>query len=280
MSVLAADLRAVNNTFYGAARGLSVATTPHPMGMDQLTTTLQNDIVAFGSQGIRIDGTVDQTFTIQNNDLFANAAGNYVGIADQSGLNGNISADPRFAEPMGNDYHLQAASPCVDAGASGNGTPAVDLEGVTRPLDGNGDGLAVPDIGAYEFVPSGRGDGDGDGTPDALDCNPADPTVYSQPSEVADLQSDAAGQALIWSPPIDAGGTGAISYDVLLSGDPGGFPSAICIESGAPDRQTPILAWSPPAGSAYFFLVRARNACGGSLGSDSAGNARAGRACP
>jgi len=46
---------------------------------------------------------------------------------------------------------LLPGSPAIDAGA---GCPATDQRGVARPIDGNGDGTALCDIGAYEFDPS------------------------------------------------------------------------------------------------------------------------------
>lgn len=54
------------------------------------------------------------------------------------------------------DPHLPPASPCVDAGTHSlpGGLPAVDLDGNPRPIDGNDDGQATIDLGAYEFNPS------------------------------------------------------------------------------------------------------------------------------
>ena len=67
------------------------------------------------------------------------------------GGTGNIDADPHFAFP--NDYHLMPGSPCIDAGTNEpyDGLPDTDFEGITRPLDGNGDGSAIADMGAYEY---------------------------------------------------------------------------------------------------------------------------------
>lgn len=62
---------------------------------------------------------------------------------------GNKNVTPGFAVP-GSDYRLAAGSPCIDAGTN-TGAPAFDANGLPRPVDGNGDGVATADMGAYEF---------------------------------------------------------------------------------------------------------------------------------
>jgi hypothetical protein len=66
----------------------------------------------------------------------------------------NINKDPLFIDPYG-DLHFKANSPCIDSGLN-SGAPATDKDGVTRPLDGDWDGLAICDMGAYEFVPDDK----------------------------------------------------------------------------------------------------------------------------
>ena len=70
---------------------------------------------------------------------------------------GNLDADPLFVTPVdpatapttAGDLHMQTGSPAVDAGKNGD-CPATDLDGVLRPIDGDLDGVAVCDMGAYE----------------------------------------------------------------------------------------------------------------------------------
>ena len=78
---------------------------------------------------------------------------------------GNTTNDPSFAA----GYGLLFGSPAIDAGGSAD-DPGIDLAGVERPLDGNLDGVAVPDMGAFEYVhPLADTDGDG-----LLDTNEID----------------------------------------------------------------------------------------------------------
>jgi hypothetical protein len=127
------------------------------------------------------NGEANVTVRHSNIDTTPNESGN--GTLDVDGA--NIHADPRFRG--GSDYRLCPESPSVDAGdAIDAGLPADDLDGAPRPVDGNGDGGARRDMGAYETQPGaapctapdpdpspdpdpGPGDGDpgpsGDGSP-------------------------------------------------------------------------------------------------------------------
>jgi hypothetical protein len=63
---------------------------------------------------------------------------------------GHLAVNPLFRNPSLGDYRLAAGSPVIDRGAPGTGLPALDLARGARVLDGNGDGTAVRDMGAYE----------------------------------------------------------------------------------------------------------------------------------
>jgi len=68
---------------------------------------------------------------------------------------GNIDAEPLFVAP--GDYHLSAASPCLDAGTTDvpGELTGLDADRLARVVDGDGDGTAAVDLGAYEFDPLG-----------------------------------------------------------------------------------------------------------------------------
>ena len=71
---------------------------------------------------------------------------------------GNIDVDPLFADtnslyPEEWDLHLLTGSLCIDAGTNtpDGGLPDTDLDGNERVVDGDGDGSAIVDMGAYEY---------------------------------------------------------------------------------------------------------------------------------
>jgi hypothetical protein len=61
---------------------------------------------------------------------------------------GNLNVDPAFINAATGDYHLRATSPVVDKGSLGT---SLDRDGKARSFDGDKDGTAVPDMGAYEL---------------------------------------------------------------------------------------------------------------------------------
>jgi uncharacterized repeat protein (TIGR01451 family) len=65
--------------------------------------------------------------------VWSNTGGNYGGILDQTGLNGNISAEPLFVNLAAGDIHLGQESPAMDAGDPQSTEPGADFEGTLRP---------------------------------------------------------------------------------------------------------------------------------------------------
>ena len=61
---------------------------------------------------------------------------------------GNIDVDPMFTGPS--DFHLLPGSPAIDAGDPADIGIVDDFDNGPRPLDGNGDGSRIIDMGAFE----------------------------------------------------------------------------------------------------------------------------------
>jgi hypothetical protein len=88
---------------------------------------------------------------------------------------GNINLDPLFAGV--DDFHLLAGSPAIDAGTAPLNGSTADRDGYPRTQDGNGDGTAVTDMGAYEFPASIPPPGPGPAPGPALTVTPPPPPV-------------------------------------------------------------------------------------------------------
>jgi hypothetical protein len=88
-----------------------------------------------------------------------NIAGGEAGVVHSDSisihwLEGNIDADPAFAGSGATPFALSESSPCIDAGTAdttGLMLPAGDLLMNHRIWDGNHNGTAIIDMGAYEF---------------------------------------------------------------------------------------------------------------------------------
>lgn len=134
------DVRLLGNTFYDTS-GIRAVTG---------ATTIANNLLVHGSAGIEVGEHA--TVEIRSNDVFGNRAGaigpptNYVAIADQTGTNGNISADPDFVDAFFEDFRLREASPARDAGSNADVVGDEDLDGDPRVVE-------VVDMGAQELQP-------------------------------------------------------------------------------------------------------------------------------
>ena len=97
---------------------------------------------------------------------------------------GNIDADPCFVDGGGGNLRLSSGSPCIDAGYNNApNLPPTDLDGHPRIIDGDCNGTAVVDMGAYEFNYAYIGDFDYSCTVDFLDLSIFGLAWMSQPGD-------------------------------------------------------------------------------------------------
>ncbi|MEA3308043.1 MAG: right-handed parallel beta-helix repeat-containing protein [Chloroflexota bacterium] len=132
------DLQIINNTI-ASNRNEGI------LAWGTITVSLlRNNIIALNGYDCGIAAAQGAEFqTLDHNDVWQDDYCDYGGAVNPPtpGI-GSISEDPLFVDVANGDFHLQADSPCIDAGTS-VGAPATDIEGTLRD--------AIPDIGAYEW---------------------------------------------------------------------------------------------------------------------------------
>jgi hypothetical protein len=128
----------VNNTVLMTGRYSEGFVCEAGCGPDVLT--MRNNIVV----AVVKAGYADRAFTDDHNLYWG-------GIVQFPKGATSIVGDPRFVDPGRGDLHLRSDSPAVDRGVPAGYT--ADLGGAAVPRDGNGDGTAAVDLGAYERQP-------------------------------------------------------------------------------------------------------------------------------
>ena len=97
---------------------------------------------------------------VVNSDVINSGGPAYGGwCTSPADTTGNISADPKFKNPSGSDFHLQTGSPAIDTGFNAApGLLAIDLDGNPRIQNATDASEPIVDIGAYEAagVPDSR----------------------------------------------------------------------------------------------------------------------------
>jgi hypothetical protein len=139
----------MNNTFYNNGwpdwgGGIAVD-NPNAQNV-----VVRNNIV---SQNLYFQITVAPSVPAQNYTIDHNLIDGYRDHEDEGETRGNdfVEGDPLFVNPSGANFHLQETSPAVDQGSAVD-APVDDYDGHSRPQDGDQDGTAEYDIGAYEVV--------------------------------------------------------------------------------------------------------------------------------
>ena len=174
--VIGGDVRILNNTIIGNtaytdAGGINVGSfglIGYPAQVVQLSNNIIRGNFATTGSGsdiyTQIKTNPGNALTISHSDfhdLFTRAGSFLIPT-----LINNIDAPPLFVstadpDPANWNLRLQPDSPCIDAGDNAAAEiPAKDLDGNPRVVDGDGNGTATVDMGAYEsrvtVAPSGK----------------------------------------------------------------------------------------------------------------------------
>jgi hypothetical protein len=104
-------------TVRGCTFGRNSAANGGGVGLPDGIVYMENTIIAFNTRGGAVGMNAGGSATLQYSDLSGNTDGDWTGsIADQNGINGNISLDPLLAGAASGDYRLTSGSPCIDTG--------------------------------------------------------------------------------------------------------------------------------------------------------------------
>jgi hypothetical protein len=111
--------------------------------------TLKSTIIAANSVANCGDAT-EVDITSHGHNLDSDATCGLAGPGDLSGVDPLLGPLADNGGPT-QTHALLAGSPAIDAGGD-DGCPWADQRGLVRPVDGDADGEAVCDIGAFEFA--------------------------------------------------------------------------------------------------------------------------------
>jgi CSLREA domain-containing protein len=218
-------------------------------------STIANNSAPSGSGIYKLSGTATVRGTIIANNTgsancFSATPVTSLGFNLDSGASCGFTAasdrsstDPKLG-PLANNggptqtHALSPGSPAIDA-ADPNTCSSTDQRGFARPLDGNGDGIAVCDAGAFE-APANT-------SPPPTSCSPRpDVRVTTTRSPDGRLQVTVTAQT----------GPGVTSNAVIQL-QFGGAANAIIEAPGGPPNSSGPFDISPPAGSiSYTFFLR------------------------
>jgi parallel beta-helix repeat protein len=151
-----------------------------------------------------------------------------------------------FVSHTTRDYHLRTGSPAIES-ATVHTAARLDRDGVSRPLDGDNNGLPLGDIGAYEYIHA-TANTDGDAHTDAMEqIAGTDATNAMSVLQVSSVAATNSSVILVWD------SVAGRRYSIYEAPDPATFtPSDTNIEATPPRN---VFTTSPTNGATRFFRL-------------------------
>ncbi len=153
------EVQLINNTIYGQGDGLVEAGPREGFSCDGNERIFGRNNLFLGGGDYFDPGDQNFLFYFENCPglTFDSDYSLYYDVKLSEYIPGfnDINLNPQIRGPFSGEFYnleLTAVSPAIDAG-EGAKCPTDDYRGFSRPNDGNGDGEAICDIGAYEWNP-------------------------------------------------------------------------------------------------------------------------------
>ena len=240
----------------GGANSIGVST--YNYNAQSVAIDLRQSIVWDVAYGLKVSsGAPGATSTISwgDDDLVAanrpaDNAGGGTATYQPDALQPSVGVDPRFVNPVlgangvTGDYRLRHDSPLIDLGDATLSSGEQDLGGHDRVVDGDGNGSALADLGAFEYqrsAPVAVAT-----SPTAMPVNPGDTVAFD-----ASGSSDPDGDDITLSWQFDDGAT-AIGANASHAFASGGAHSGTVTVTDATGRtataKVDVTVTTPPSG--------------------------------
>ena len=176
-----ATINADGVTIVGPGRYSSRAAAATTMGSpaDNAHVNLTNSIIRGGRLATYAMGSGQASVAVSYSDLSPEDDERIGANASITRANVSDVGDAGFADLTLGDYHLLPSSPLIDAGDPATAAGS-DMDGKPRIVDGNGDGTARRDMGAFEYQTGAPDPGGAPPPPPAGDSGGGTPPVDTQ----------------------------------------------------------------------------------------------------
>ncbi len=131
-----------NVTFYD-----NIAQSGKELYNDGGSSITMNNVILSNKSSVEAITNDDSTISIN----YSLIPGGCSQIAGANCGGGNLDANPLFVDAQNDDLRLNVGSPAIEAGNNAVVSVSTDLKGHVRLSDGNCDGTARVDMGAYEY---------------------------------------------------------------------------------------------------------------------------------